>query len=297
MKKICAILVATSMGLIAACGGSSSVEGTPVAGVVADGYLQNALVFMDKNSNYQLDSGEPSATTDATGAYTLTIAPEDVGKYPIVAIAVAGQTIDQDNPGVTIDKTYVLCTPGAGVSGTVSNFISPISTLLREKLEANPGMTLAEATTQLRNQLGMPVGMNILGDYVAGARAGQYQTNYQAMHQVARQMAGLMASQSGLVMNGTTSANGTRFRGMMGQINENLPQISDNASRGFGMNSDFMISMQSQMQTQLAGIPTTSFRNFSSAFRNMTSYNYFWNYSGGRMQPMSGSMGGGMMGR
>ncbi|WP_243369963.1 hypothetical protein [Geotalea sp. SG265] len=291
MKKICAILAAVGMGLISACGGGSSTQGTSVAGTVADGYLQNALVFMDKNGNYQLDSGEPSTTTDANGAYTLSVPPEDVGKYPIVAIAIAGQTVDQDTKAV-VTSTYVLCTPGNGVSGTVSNFISPISTLLREKMEANPGMTVTEAMTQLRNQLGMPAGMDILADYVAGAKTGNNMSEYGTMHQVARQMAGLMASQSGLVMNGT-STNVTRFRGMMGVINANLPEIAANYQGGMG--SAFMISMQNMMQTQLAGIPTTSFMNFSSSFRNMTGARYFWNYSGGTMQPRSGSMWSGRM--
>lgn len=292
-KMIYAILAAVWMGLVAGCG-SSSVQGTSVAGTVADGYLQNALVFLDKNRNYQLDSGEPSTTTDANGAYTLTVDPGDVGKYPIVAIAIAGQTVDQDTQA-PVSATYVLCTPGNGVSGTVSNFISPISTLLRMKLETNPGMTQAEAVTQLRNQLGLPAGMDLLADYVAGAREGTYQAHYQTMHQVARQMAGLMASQSGLVMSGQ-KASATRFRGMMGRINENLPQISDNVSQGLGMNSEFMLALQTQMQTWLQSISTTSFMNFSSVFRNMTSYHYFWNYSSGSIRPMSG-MGGGMMGR
>lgn len=297
MKKICAILAAVGMGLISACGGGSSTQGTAVSGVVADGYLQNALVFMDKNGNYQLDSGEPSATTDANGAYTLSIPPEEVGKYPIIAIAVAGQTTDKDNPGVTIGRTYVLCTPGAGVSGTVSNFISPVSTLLREKLEANPGMTMAEAMIQLRNQLGMPSGMNILGDYVAGTKSGSYMVESGIMHQVAQQMAGLMASQSGLVMGttstGTTSTNVTRFRSMMGVINANLPEIAANYQLGMG--SPFMTSMENLMQTQLAGISTTSFMNFSASFRNMTTSRYFWTYTSGTMQPRSGGMGSGMM--
>lgn len=292
MKKIIAAVGLMSAAFIAGCGGSGSTAATtPVSGVVADGYLQNALVFLDKNGNYQLDAGEPSARTDQNGAYTLTVAPEDVGKYPIVALAVQGETIDLDNPGQTLQNTYVLCIPATATSGTVSNFISPLSTLLREKLEANPGMTLNEAMTQLRNQLNMPAGMNMLGDYMAGSRSGGYQAQYQAMHQVAQQMASLMANQAGLVMNGTR-VNAARFRGMMGQMNQNLPQIADNVTQGLGMNSTFMTSMRSRMQAMLGAIPATSgFGNYSAMFRNMTSQSYFWNYSGGRMRPMGGGMG------
>ena len=161
MRKIIAALSLMTVGIISACGGSgSTAQTTPVSGVVADGYLQNALVYLDKNGNYQLDPGEPNTTTDPHGGYTLNVDPADVGKNPIVAVAIKGQTIDMDS-GTAVQNSYALCTPGAGVSGSVSNFISPMTTLLREKLEANPGMTLAEAMTQLRNQLNMPAGMNM----------------------------------------------------------------------------------------------------------------------------------------
>lgn len=289
MTKILIALGVISVAFIAGCSGGSTARTTPVTGMVADGYLQNALVFLDKDGDYQLDGDEPSTTTDANGAYTLNVSPEDVGNYPIVAVAIKDQTIDKDT-GTAVSSSYVLCTPAAGVSGTVSNFISPMSTLIREKLEANPGMTLAEAVAQLRNQLDMPVGMNMLGDYMAGGTAGQFTTQYQAMHRVAQQMAGLMADQAGLVMNGN-GAYPARYRGMVGQINQELPQLAANA--GQGPNSTFMNSMRSQMQTSLGGIATTSgFGNYSAMFRNMTSHQYFWNYSGGQMRPRSGMMGG-----
>ncbi|MBT0664261.1 hypothetical protein KI809_08095 [Geobacter pelophilus] len=279
MRKIIGVLGLLSVAFMAGCGSSgSSAPATQVSGAVADGYLQNAQVFLDKNGNYQLDAGEPSTMTDANGAYTLSIDPADVGKYPIVAVAIKDQTIDKDT-GLAVPNSYVLCTPAAGVSGTVSNFISPMSTLLREKLEANPGMTLAEAMTQLRNQLNMPVGMNMTGDYVAGSMAGQYQQQYQEMHQVAQQMAGLMGAESGLVMNGN-NVNMGRFRSMMGQINQNMPQITDNVGQGLGMSSTFMNSMKTQMQTTLGGMPAAS---------------GFMNYSGGRMTPGTGMMSGSAM--
>ncbi|TWJ14071.1 hypothetical protein [Geobacter argillaceus] len=290
MKKIIAAIGLMSAAAIAGCGGSgssSTAQTAPVSGVVADGYLQNALVFLDKNGNYQLDAGEPNTTTDQNGGYTLNIDPADVGKYPIVAVAIKGQTIDRDT-GSAVSSSYLLSTPAAGVSGTVSNFISPMSTLIMEKLQANPGMTLADAMAQLRNQLNMPAGMDMLGNYVAGAGPGQsFVAQYQTMHQVAQQMAGLMGSQSGLVMSGN-NANMARFRSMMGQINQNLPQIASNAGQ---VNSTFMNSMMNQMQTTLTGIPVSSgLRNFSSLFRNMTSHQYFWNYSSGQMRPRSGMM-------
>lgn len=292
MKILCAAL-GLCMVVIAGCGSGGTHQTTPVTGAVADGYLQNATVFLDRNSNYQLDQGEPSTTTDQNGAYVLSIAAGEVGRYPVVAVAVKGQTIDKDT-GLAVTGSYVLCLPGAAISGTVSNFISPMSTLIREKMAANPGLSLAEAITQLRNQLNLPVGINVLGDYIAGGTTGLHGSQYQTMHQVARQMTSLMATQADLVVSGT-GAYHARFRGMMGQINQNLPLIVDNVNRGLGMESTFMQALRSGMYANLAGTPVSAgYGSFSSLFRNTTSHTYFWRYSSGTIQPLSRMMGGGM---
>lgn len=80
MKKLSALMLLGAL-FIAGCSGSGSTptSTTQLKGNVADGYLENALVFLDKDGDYQLDEGEPSTTTDANGAYTLNVAPEEVG--------------------------------------------------------------------------------------------------------------------------------------------------------------------------------------------------------------------------
>jgi hypothetical protein len=293
MKKQTVIITAVlAVGLITGCGGGSSTPATstPVSGAIADGYLVGATVFLDKNANYQPDSGEPTATTDSNGAYTLNIDPADVGKYPIVAMAIKGQTVDKDtNQAVT--NSYILSLPATAVSGTVnSNFISPMSTLVREKMAANPGMTMNDAMTQLRNQMNMPAGIDMMADYVAGSQSGTNAARYQTMHATAQQMAGLMAGQAPLVMNGS-GVNMNRYRGMMATINSNMPAITANATNGQGMNSTFMSSMMTNMQTQLGTMPMTGgFTNYSGMFRNMTSHGSFWSNTGTPMTPMSGGM-------
>jgi hypothetical protein len=286
------IAAAITVGLIAGCGGSggSAATSTAVSGKVADGYLVGATVFLDKNGNYQPDSGEPTATTDANGVYTLNIDPADVGKYPIVAMAVKGQTIDKDT-NQTVTGGFTLSLPATAVSGTVgSNFISPMSTLIREKMAANPGMTMNDAMTQLRNQMNMPAGIDMMADYVAGSQSGADAARYQTMHATAQQMAGLMAGQSTLVMNGS-GVNLNRYRGMMATINSNMPAIAVDAVNGQGMNSTFMTSMMTNMQTQLGTIPMIGgFTNYSGMFRNMTSHGSFWSNAGTPMTPMSGGM-------
>jgi hypothetical protein len=293
-KQALAVLSIISFGIIAGCGGGGSSPAavattSAISGTVADGYLVSATVFLDKNGNYQLETGEPSTTTDANGGYTLNINSVDVGKYPIVAMAIKEQTIDKDT-NQTVPNSYMLSMPATAVSGVVnSNFISPMSTLLWEKMQANPGMTLANAMTQLRNQMNLPDGIDMMADYVVGSLSGANSAQYQAMHVNAQKMAGLMAGQAGLVMNGS-GMNVNSYRNMMGTINSNMSAIAANA-----INSPFLTSMMSQMQTQLGAIPMTGgFTNYSGMFRNMTSYRYFWNTTGGTTTPTT-PMSGGMM--
>lgn len=289
LKRVLVAALIYCAGTIAGCGGkSSSTPAATVSGVVADGHLSGAEVFLDMNGNYRWDAGEPKTTSSAGGAYALNVASSDQGHYPIVCRAVAGTTVDEDT-GQPVQNSYVMSAPSG-----VTAFVSPMSSLIREKMAANPGMTMAEAVTQLRNQLNMPSDVDMLADYVTGSQSGQHQSHYQVMRETARQMAALMAEQAPLVMNGT-GVDVTRYRAMMGEINLNMPGITDNAMNGLGMDSPFMTAMRSQMHTTLQNMPAgTGFMNYSGMFRNMTSHTTFWNYTGNRWQP-GGMTGGGMM--
>jgi len=288
-KQATALLCIVAAGIIAGCGSSGSGTGNSAAsisGKVADGYLVNATVFLDKNRNYQLDAGEPSAITDSNGAYSLTVDPADVARFPIVAIATQGVTIDKDtNSPVT--NTYVLSmhavsvtSTTGGISGTVSNFISPISSQLRELMETGKYATIQDAMNDLRTRLGLPAGMGMMDDYIA--------TNNTSMHTAARNMATLMGSQMALVC--STNGSGTtvdvnRYRGMMGTIFSNMSSI-----RGSGPDTQTaMTNMMGTMMTNLSGItPGQPYRNMSTAFRG--------GMMGGSSGGMMGGSGGGMMG-
>lgn len=286
IRRVLAAAAVLVAGSIAGCGGSGSTPSATVSGSVADGYLVGAEVFMDRNGNYQWDEGEPKTVSGPHGYYSLAVAPADEGKYPIVVRVVAGSTVDEDD-GKPAQSGYVLSAP-AGATG----FISPMSSLVREKMAANPEMTMTEAMVQLRNQLNLPADVNMLGDYVAGSGTGKQQAQYLTMRETAREMASLMAEQAPLVMNGA-GVNRERYRAMMGEINSNMPQIADNAMSGSGMESAAMTAMRERMRTMLQGMQAGSgFSNYSGMFRNMTSQGAFWNYSGNRWQP-GGMMGGG----
>jgi hypothetical protein len=292
MKKVSMASILLMALTVAGCGGGSSggsvatvASTTTVSGKVADGYLSGAEVFLDKHGNYQWDGVEPRTTTDANGAYRMSVPPADAAAYPMVARAIAGTTVDRDTNAVVL-SSYVMSAP-AGNSG----FISPMSSLIREKMTANPGMTYANAMIQLRNQMNLPVGSNVMADYIAGSQAGMMSNpaQYQTMHTIAQQMAGLMAGQAGQVMTGS-SVNVSRYRSMMGTINSNMSGIAANVMNSMGMNSTFMTTMMTTMQTQLGAIPTTGgFMNYSGMFRNMTSNRYFWN-GAIPATPMSGGM-------
>ena len=270
MKKhlITAVTLLT-VGLIAGCGSggtsttaTTNTPTTSISGKVADGYLAGATVFMDKNGNYQLDAGEPSATTDANGSYTLmNVDPADVGKYPIVAMVVKGVTKDLDT-NATVTSSYVLSMPAAAISGTVnSNFISPMSSQLRVLMDTGNYASMQDAMSALSTQLGMPVGTNMLTDYMVA--------NNTAMHTTAQNMASLMGSQMSQVLGAsgsTTTVDAGRYQGMMMSIFKNMSSIKGTTPSAQSTMTNLMGTMTTTLQNTPSGMP---FRNISTAIRGM----------------------------
>jgi len=276
-KQIVAAVSLVIAGMVAGCGSSSTTPSatTSIAGKVADGYLEKATVFLDKNGNYRLDSGEPSAVTDANGSYTLTVDPADVGDFPIVAMAIRGITIDRDNPAGPIASSYLLSIPKESVSGTVSsNFITPFSTQIREMMETGNYTDMQQAMEELRASLGMPAGTNMLGDYIAGQN--------QTMHTAAQNMATLMGGQMSQLYGttGTTDIDVNRYRGMMGTIFSNISSIKGSDAQA--SMTDLMGSMTATLGDITPGMP---FTNMSASFRG--------GMGGGGMQ--GSTMGGASM--
>ena len=50
-----------------------TTAGSSISGYVADGYLADARVFLDRNLNRAYDNGEPMAMTASDGSYTLAL--------------------------------------------------------------------------------------------------------------------------------------------------------------------------------------------------------------------------------
>jgi uncharacterized repeat protein (TIGR04052 family) len=176
--------------LIAGCGGGGSSSGSgssgsggaggTLSGVVADGYLSGVTVCLDKNSNGVCDAGEPSATTDTNGAYTITgVSSGDAALYPLVA-EVPASAVDKDTVSA-VGQAFTLTAPAG------STFVSPLTTLAREKVLA--GNSTIEADASVRADLVIPAasGVSALSNYVQLSASAVDQTNgYFRAHEAAK---------------------------------------------------------------------------------------------------------------
>lgn len=97
-KKLSMLAAAATAVLLAACGGGGGsgplASAGALTGVVVDGYLQGAAVFLDMNRNGVQDAGEPSTTTDLNGRYTLDYS-EVTGSITGLPVVVTGG-VDSD---------------------------------------------------------------------------------------------------------------------------------------------------------------------------------------------------------
>lgn len=288
--KTAAVVVAAlaAAGALAGCGGAGGVGSQPattqtaISGKAADGYLYRAEVFLDRNENYRLDSGEPSTLTGTGGEFTLMVTPGEENLYPVVVRAVASNTYDMDNPAQPLTQGYILTAPRGMYS-----FVSPISTLVHEKYETGNYASVAEAMREVREQLGLTIlnpasTVRSSDDYVvlSDSTNTTTRTEFQRVRDVARVMAGLMAGQMG----SDVALNVNQYRYIMGRINQNLPQICFEATQG--ATPDLAV-----MRQRYIGTMPGTFVNMTSFFRNMTTHT-FWNLSGTTMIPRNR---GGMM--
>ncbi len=289
LKIITAAVAVLSVSIIAGCGGGSgsTAQTAPVSGVVADGYLKGAEVFLDKHGSYQWDGVEPRTISGPGGTYTLNVSPQDMGKYPIVVKAIPGSTIDEDT-GQPVQQGYVMTAP-AGVSG----FVSPMSSLVRGKMAFGGYSSMQRAMSEMRQQFNLSPNTDVLGNYMNVPPTDPQYQQYQQMRTMAKDLATLMGTQ--LQMGTNNIVNPARYMALMGNINTNLPQMWQDMMGGMGMTS-FM--QKYDFTPFMMGIPGSTsgpgFTNMSSVFQNMSGHT-FWNISGNTWTPSSGMTGTGMM--
>lgn len=108
-----------------------------LVGVVEDGYIAGARVFIDVNGDGKYEQGEPTTITDSQGRFAFT------SKLPGNILVIGGTNTDTNLP-----NNLVLSAPqGATV-------ISPMTTLLVGLM--GTGLSLADANAALASALGLP---------------------------------------------------------------------------------------------------------------------------------------------
>ena len=194
---------------LSACGGSSSsddgVTPTPtptpsvsLQGKAADGYLSNAKVCLDLNANKMCDDDEPSAITGAGGEFTLTgVTQAQIDANPLLVEVIAGETIDEDAPGVVLTQGYTLSAP-AGYT-----FVSPLTTMVQNEVDS--GSSVADAETSVQGKLGTTLSLD--EDYIAGTAGDTDSEEFEKLHQVAQVTANIIANNMALLESTAESEN------------------------------------------------------------------------------------------
>ncbi len=171
----------------AADDGSSAL--TSLTGTVADGYLTDARVFLDRNGNRVYDNGEPMAQSTAGGGYTLEVNPGEGELYPVVVEVVAGQTIDEDTGGPVANSYLLETLPGRW------EFVSPLTTLVKLERDKNPSLTEQQAEIAVRSQLGIADSVSLFTDYITpGSVDPVLAAEYNRAHSAAQVIANIMGS-------------------------------------------------------------------------------------------------------
>lgn len=160
-------------------GGGSDSSTTTYQATAIDGFLRNALVWLDLDGDFILDEGEPSAQSGEGGIAQLDVTDiDDPSLYSVVVRAISGQTIDEDTitdslpQGSTVTTSYVMSAPAGETA------VTPLSTLVNislKKLVADSGnssptaeeyATLQQqAVSNIAAQLGLD-SSSVLGNYL-----------------------------------------------------------------------------------------------------------------------------------
>ena len=157
------LVVAASVALaMAGCGGGgdSSEPTTSVSGKLVDGYLAGATVCVDANANGKCDAGEASATTNASGAFTISGVKTSVASSAPLVAEVPSTATDADT-SAAVGAGFVLSTPAG------KTVISPLTTLVQQKIQKTSGTTPSAAATEIQAAIASLATTDLFADYVA----------------------------------------------------------------------------------------------------------------------------------
>ncbi|CAH7299230.1 conserved hypothetical protein [Vibrio chagasii] len=225
------LAVAIALG-IAGCGSDSSDSSTTDTGgstattasltaKAADGYLVGANACLDLNSNKVCDKDEPNAVTGDNGEFTIeNLTQEQLEQSTLLIEVVAGQTIDTDNPGVVLNKSYRLTAPPQ------SEFISPLTTLIQNEIES--GASLDEAKATIQEKLGTT--LDLTQDYIEAKNndklADSQKAAFENLHRVAQVTASVMAENTD-ALSETAANSGISVEALTALINKEVTRVLD----------------------------------------------------------------------
>lgn len=183
MKKINGLVLSTlTAALLVGCGGGSGgtsstggatgTTGTNInyGGSVIDGYIQNATVCLDLSLDSICDNSEPSAKTDANGAYSFTVTPEQQAhkNFNIAPVIAYGGT-DKDTGA---DFTGMLQAQVSGTTANVTPLTTVLSKLVQEEVSTNPTISktdlekkITEKKDKVKTVFNLSSGTNIEDDF------------------------------------------------------------------------------------------------------------------------------------
>jgi len=148
MEKINSLVLSTlTAALLVGCGGGSSsgttaLSTTTYGGSVIDGYISGATVCLDLDLSGACDAGEPSATTDANGLYSLTVTAEEQAHANFsVAPIIASGGIDIDT-GNTFEGKLEATKSQSGTN------LTPITTLVSKLVKKEKDSGTLDNKTQ-----------------------------------------------------------------------------------------------------------------------------------------------------
>jgi VCBS repeat-containing protein len=113
-------------------------------GLVADGYVAGATVYIDANNNGVLDGDEPSTITDANGDFTL------ISPYVGPIRAFGGTNIDTGLP----NTVQFSATEGSTV-------INPLTTLVQSLVESGQATDASAAQAAVKTAFGIDAGIDL----------------------------------------------------------------------------------------------------------------------------------------
>lgn len=167
--------------VLGGCGGGSGdsatspTEKTTLSGIVADGYIRDAVVCLDQDDDQQCGSSEPRTLTNTFGRYTLTDVPADMAaKHAVIAVVPPG-AYDSDVPVSPIMAGYVMTAPLGKHA-----FISPLTTLVSGRMQLHPELAETAAASVTAQELHIPVD-SLYRNYMADATTESIQ-----LHKIAR---------------------------------------------------------------------------------------------------------------